>query len=74
VCTSDTHCGGRRIQRANSTNEVIMWPANYDLSVLAFCEVSEAVPLISPEAVDGLKFSAALPRELAVETLGGAVR
>jgi len=55
---------------ANSTNEVIMWPANYDLSVLAFCEVSEAVPLISPEAVDGLKFSAALPRELAVETLG----
>jgi ATP-dependent Lhr-like helicase len=28
------------------------------------------VPLISPEAVDGLKFSAALPRKLAVETLG----
>lgn len=55
---------------ANSTNEVIMWPVDYDLSVLASCDVTDAVPMISPEAVDGLKFSTALPRELAVETLG----
>ena len=48
----------------------MMWPADYDLSVLASCDVTDAVPMISPEAVDGLKFSAALPRELAVETLG----
>lgn len=47
-----------------------MWPADYDLTALATCDVTDAVPMISPEVVDGLKFSAALPRELAVETLG----
>ena len=56
--------------RAGATNEAIQWPVDYDLSALASCDVTDAVPLISPEAVDGLKFSAALPRDLAVETLG----
>lgn len=56
--------------RAGATNEAIQWPADYDLTALASCDVRDAVPLISPEAVDGLKFSAALPRDLAVETLG----
>lgn len=56
--------------RATATNEAILWPPDYDLSALASCDVTHAVPLISPEAVDGLKFSAALPRDLAVETLG----
>lgn len=56
--------------RAGATNEAIQWPADYDLTALASCDVTDAVPQISPEAVDGLKFSAALPRDLAVETLG----
>lgn len=56
--------------RAGATNEAIQWPVDYDLGALASCDVTDAVPLISPEAVDGLKFSAALPRDLAVETLG----
>lgn len=54
---------------ATADNETIMFAARVDASVLAGGDVSDVLPLIAPQAVDGLKFSAALPRDLAVATL-----
>lgn len=54
----------------STTNEAMYFGSEFDLSSLRETDVTDAVPRISPEAVEGLKFSEALPLELAVETLG----
>ncbi|MGK0741319.1 DEAD/DEAH box helicase [Leucobacter sp. Z1108] len=54
----------------STTNEAMYFDSEFDLSSLRETDVTDAVPRISPEAVEGLKFSEALPLELAVETLG----
>lgn len=54
---------------ATATNETITLPAGFSLEQLRRAELGEAVPWISPDAVAGLKFSAALPEGLARDTL-----
>jgi len=55
---------------STSTNEVIILPLDFDLSALEGVDLEGVFPRISPGAVDGLKFSAALPPGMAIETLG----
>lgn len=54
---------------ARCTNEAVRFSDQFSLDVFRATDVSEALPFIAPEAVDGLKFSAALPPELARATL-----
>lgn len=53
----------------STTNEAMRFDPEFDLRSLSGVDVRNAVPRISSEAVDGLKFSQALPVELAVATL-----
>lgn len=50
-------------------NEYIGFDAEADLGAMRRTVIGDTVPVIAPEAVDALKFSAALPRELAERTL-----
>lgn len=52
-----------------STNESMRFTTTFDLATLREVVLDLAVPFIAPEAVEGLKFSAALPVELARATL-----
>nr|WP_246865386.1 helicase-related protein [Cryobacterium sp. BB307] len=54
---------------ARCTNEAIRFSNRFSIEVFRAAEVSEALPFIAPEAVDGLKFSAALPLDVARATL-----
>lgn len=54
---------------ARATNESIRFSAAFDVSVMRNVALEHALPFIAPEAVEGLKFSAALPIELAQATL-----
>jgi ATP-dependent Lhr-like helicase len=54
---------------SGSTNEYVTLPLDFSIESLRAAEVDIALPLISPEAVEGLKFSAALPSRLAQTTL-----
>lgn len=54
---------------ASTDNETITFGAGVGDDLFDHVEVSEVLPTIAPQAVDGLKFSAALPHELAVATL-----
>jgi ATP-dependent Lhr-like helicase len=55
---------------ARSSNESMRFAAPFDLAALRAVVLDHVVPFIAPEAVEGLKFSAALPLELARATLG----
>ena len=50
-------------------NEYFSLPTTFDVGRLGSTDVEGAVPYISPQAVEALKFSAALPDALAVNTL-----
>ncbi|GAA2535780.1 DEAD/DEAH box helicase [Microbacterium mitrae] len=54
----------------STTNDAMHFCPDFDFQLLDEASVSGAVPRISPEAVDGLKFSQALPLAMAVTTLG----
>lgn len=54
---------------ARGTNETLVLTRDFTLSSLRTADVDAASPFISEEAVAGLKFSAALPPELARATL-----
>lgn len=54
---------------AASNNPYIDLPAGIGPAEIRSADISTALPVISPEAVEGLKFSAALPVELARATL-----
>lgn len=56
-------------ESATADNETIRFGSSVDDDVLDGVSVEGALPEIAPQAVDGLKFSAALPRALAVATL-----
>lgn len=55
---------------ATSDNYRIDLPGGVGARDIRAARVEEAVPAVSPQAVEGLKFSAALPLELASDTLG----
>lgn len=54
---------------ARSDNQAIHFAADFPTGGLADVDVSVALPFVTEEAVTGLKFSSALPRELARATL-----
>lgn len=54
---------------ASADNETIRFGPEVGEDVFVGVDVGGVLPDIAPQAVDGLKFSAALPRDLAVETL-----
>jgi len=54
---------------ARSTNESMRFAPALDISILRAAELDGVAPFIALEAVEGLKFSAALPPELARATL-----
>ena len=54
---------------ARSTNDSMRFASAFDASALRAVVLDGVVPFIAPEAVEGLKFSAALPVELARATL-----
>jgi ATP-dependent Lhr-like helicase len=54
---------------ATSDNAVIRLPPEVGVAELRRAVVSSVLPFVSPQAVDGLKFSAALPPEMARTTL-----
>lgn len=54
---------------ATVDNETITFGSGFDVEMTEMFDVFDKLPAIAPQAVDGLKFSAALPRELAVATL-----
>lgn len=54
---------------ATASNEGILLPVDVGAADVRDADVREAVPWISPDAVAGMKFSAALPGGLAQETL-----
>ncbi|WP_136709620.1 DEAD/DEAH box helicase [Agromyces sp. H66] len=54
---------------ATAANEGILLPVDIGVADVRGADVRDAVPWISPDAVAGLKFSAALPGGLAQETL-----
>ena len=54
---------------ATGDNVSINLPADVGVSGLRSADTRGALPTVTPEAVDGLKFSAALPPHLAAETL-----
>lgn len=54
---------------AVADNPYIEFPNGLDVARLRSTAVDAALPFVGKDAVDGLKFSAALPRDLAVATL-----
>lgn len=56
-------------ESATADNETITFRQGIDVDVLEGVSVEDVLPEIAPEVVDRLKFSAALPRDLAVATL-----
>jgi ATP-dependent Lhr-like helicase len=54
---------------STADNHSIELPLNFGLAEIRQADVSTVLPVISPQAVDGLKFSAALPPALAAATL-----
>lgn len=54
---------------ARSTNESMRFAPAFDLAEFRGSALGEALPFIAPDAVSGLKFSAALPADLARATL-----
>ncbi|HMO11603.1 MAG TPA: hypothetical protein PKB06_08915, partial [Actinotalea sp.] len=54
---------------ATSDNYRIDLPVGVGIREVRAARVEGALPLVSPQALDGLKFSSALPREMAVTTL-----
>lgn len=56
-------------ETATADNETIRFGPGVGTDVLDGVVVGDVLPEIAPQAVDGLKFSAALPREVAVVTL-----
>lgn len=54
---------------ARSTNDAMRFTDAFDLATLRAAVLDDALPFISPDAVSGLKFSAALPPGLARATL-----
>jgi ATP-dependent Lhr-like helicase len=54
---------------ATSDNTVVRLPAGVGVDQLRAASVDHALPFVNPQAVDGLKFSAALPPEVARATL-----
>jgi len=55
---------------ARSTNESMRFATIFDIAGLREAVLDNVVPFIAPEAVEGLKFSSALPVALARATLG----
>lgn len=55
---------------ASSDNYVVRLEPDTALSKVRGATVAGAIPHVSPQAVDGLNFSAALPQDLAAATLG----
>lgn len=53
-----------------TTNEAMHFDSEFDLTTLSTVDVTDTMPRISIEAVQGLKFSEALPSDMAVATLG----
>lgn len=56
-------------ENAGADNLNIRLPLGFGIDDIRRADVSSALPVISPEAVEGLKFSAALPPGLAAATL-----
>ena len=54
---------------AGADNTRIRLPLTFGVDEIRNAKVETAVPVISPEAVEGLKFSAALPLDMATATL-----
>lgn len=54
---------------AASNNPYVDLPSSIGPADIRAADIATALPVISPEAVEGLKFSAALPLDLARETL-----
>ena len=54
---------------ATADNAYVEFPHGLTVPALRDAQVEEALPYVGQDAVDGLKFSAALPHELAVATL-----
>ena len=52
-----------------TTNEAMHFDSEFDLTTLSTVDVTDTMPRISIEAVQGLKFSEALPSDMAVATL-----
>ncbi|MDR6906418.1 ATP-dependent Lhr-like helicase [Agromyces sp. 3263] len=60
---------GEVAAEAVADNEMIRFPDGVSVADLRSADVSGALPAVPPEAVAGLKFSAALPVEMATATL-----
>ena len=60
---------GAVAETATADNETIRFGPGVGADVLDGVVVGDALPEIAPQAVDGLKFSVALPREAAIVTL-----
>ena len=54
---------------ARSTNEYLRFSSAFDLDLMRDADLDGVLPYIDPCAVEGLKFSAALPQDLARSTL-----
>ncbi len=55
---------------AISDNYTVFLPPDIPVSEIRSADVPHAIPAVSPQAVDGLKFSVALSRDVAIATLG----
>ncbi|MFJ6114566.1 DEAD/DEAH box helicase [Agrococcus sediminis] len=53
----------------SSSNESIRFASTFDVDALRVLDLRDVLPQLDPAAVDGLKFSAALPADLAMSTL-----
>lgn len=60
---------GETAVEAIADNEMIRFPDGITVAELRAADVEAALPAVPPEAVEGLKFSAALPVEMATATL-----
>lgn len=57
------------VGEVSADNTAIHLPLGVGVAALRAANVDTALPIVSPEAVEGLKFSAALPIDLATATL-----
>jgi ATP-dependent Lhr-like helicase len=57
------------VGEVSADNTAVRLPPGVGVAAIRAANVATALPLVSPEAVEGLKFSAALPLEMATATL-----
>jgi ATP-dependent Lhr-like helicase len=63
------HAVGVDVREAECDNRYVELPADIGVRAIPSADVARALPTVTPDAVAGLKFSAALPTEMAVATL-----